>query len=74
MEYAFVPLPTFLEKRAQFLTSMASAPQLYKTAAFQKLDAAARSNCRREAARLLQILEHAKIEEFTASQTKKQKI
>ena len=56
MEYAFVPLPTYLEKRAQFLASMAVAPQLYKTAAFEGLEAAARSNCRNESARLLQLL------------------
>jgi predicted metal-dependent HD superfamily phosphohydrolase len=56
MEYAFVPLPTYLEKRAQFLSSVAAAPRIYKSAEFQKLEAAARSNCRSEAARLLQLL------------------
>ena len=56
MEYSFVPLSTFLEKRGQFLESMASAPHIYKTAGFKHLEESARSNCRNEAARLLQML------------------
>ncbi len=56
MEYAFVPLPSNLEKRAKFLSSMAAAPSIYKSAEFKNLEAAARSNCSREAARLLQLL------------------
>ena len=57
MEYAYVPLTSFLEKRAQFLEKMAAAAHIYKTAAFKKLEDAARSNCRNEAARLRQMLE-----------------
>jgi predicted metal-dependent HD superfamily phosphohydrolase len=56
MEYAFVPLPSYLEMRAKFLSSMAAAPSIYKSAEFKKLEAAARSNCSREAARLQQLL------------------
>jgi hypothetical protein len=51
-----VPLPTFLDKRAQFLSSVAVAPQIYKSAAFKKLESAARSNCTDESGRLLQML------------------
>jgi predicted metal-dependent HD superfamily phosphohydrolase len=56
MEYAFVPLPSYLQKRAQFLSSVAAAPQIYKSAAFKPLESAARSNCANESARLLQML------------------
>jgi predicted metal-dependent HD superfamily phosphohydrolase len=55
MEYAFVPLPSYLEKRAKFLSSMAAAPSIYKSAEFKKLEDAARLNCSREATRLLQV-------------------
>lgn len=55
MEYAFVPLPSYLEKRAQFLSSVASAPHIYKSAAFKTLESAARKNCADESAQLLQM-------------------
>jgi predicted metal-dependent HD superfamily phosphohydrolase len=54
LEYAFVPLLTYLEKRAQFLSSVVASPRIYKTAEFQALESAARSNCFNEAARLQQ--------------------
>jgi len=71
MEYAFVPLPTYLEKRAQFLLSVAAAPRIYNSAEFQPLEAAARRNCSNEAARLLQLLQQCALPPLSSPTSEK---
>lgn len=51
-EFAFVPEPLWRERRTRLLRRFLERPRLFETAAFARLEAAARANLRRSLARL----------------------